>query len=175
MRVIAIVAIVVTFLAIVFCVPTQTNADFLRIHIRADSNDTAHQQVKYLVKNAVVDYLAPYLTNATTKQKAMQIVTQQLANLKNVCDKVLNDNGFPYQSTVKPCQETFPDRTYDGITLPQGVYDALIIELGSGRGNNWWCVVYPPLCFVRGESNGTNVITFKSKLLEIIQNWKNKR
>lgn len=175
MKVIAIVAIVITFLAIVFCVPTQTNADFLRIHIRADSNDTDHQQVKYLVKNAVVDYLAPYLTNATTKQKAMQIVTQQLANLKNVCDKVLSDNGFSYQSTVKLCQETFPDRTYDGITLPQGVYDALIIELGSGQGNNWWCVVYPPLCFVGGESNGTNVITFKSKLLEIIQNWKSKR
>ncbi len=175
MKVVAIVAIVVTFLAIIFCVPTQTNADFLRIHIRADNNDVEHQQVKYLVKTAVVDYLAPYLTSATTKDKAMQIVREQLANLKQVCDQVLAQNGFTYHATVKLCEESFPDRTYDGVTLPQGVYDALIIELGSGQGNNWWCVVYPPLCFVGGESNGTNNITFKSKLLEIIQNWKSKR
>lgn len=175
MKIVATVVIVMAFLVVVFCAPTTANQQFLRIHIRADSNDTAHQQVKYLVKNAVVQYLAPFLADATTKQKAMQIVQSQLKNLQQVCDDVLAQNGFSYRSTVKLCQETFPDRTYDGITLPQGVYDALIIQLGSGKGNNWWCVVYPPLCFVGGESNGTGNITFKSKLLEIIQNWKNKQ
>ena len=171
MKVIAVVVIIVAFLAIVFCAPAQTNEQFLRIHIRADSNNNDDQNVKYLVKNAVVEYLAPYLANATTKQKAMQIVSGQLKNLRDVCDKTLQNNGYTYTSNVKLCQESFPDRTYNGVTLPQGVYDALIIELGSAQGNNWWCVVYPPLCFVGTESNGTNTIVFKSKLLEIVNEW----
>ncbi len=171
MKAIAVVVIVLVFLAVVFCTPTQTNEQFLRIHIRADSNGHNDQEVKYAVKNAVVEYLAPYLSNATTKQKAMQIVQSQLSSIEQVCNQTLQENGFGYHSKVTLCQENFPDRTYDGVTLPQGVYDALIIELGSGAGNNWWCVVYPPLCFVGGESNGTNTIVFKSKLLEIIEQW----
>lgn len=172
MKTLAVVVIVLAFLAVVFCAPAQTNEQFLRIHIRADSNNDSDQNVKYIVKNAVVEYLAPYLSNATTKAKAMQIVAAELKNIQKVCDKTLQANGFDYTSNVKLCQESFPDRAYNGVTLPQGVYDALIIELGSGKGNNWWCVVYPPLCFVGTESNGTNTIVFKSKLMEIINEWK---
>ena len=169
----AVVALAV-IVAVIVAVPTKTNADFLRIHIRADSNDTADQNVKYEVKSAVVDYLTPYLTNATTKQKAMSIVQAHLRDIEAVCDKVLAQNGFSYKSHAKLTEEQFPDRTYGDVTLASGVYDALIIELGSGNGNNWWCVVYPPLCFVGGESNGTNQIVYKSKLMEIIEQWKSR-
>ena len=154
---------------------SSSNADFLRIHIRADSNDAADQNVKFQVKSAVVDYLTPYLANATTKQQAMNVVKGQLSQIEKVCDKVLKENGFTYTSHAKLCQEEFPDRSYGDVTLAAGVYDALIIELGSGSGNNWWCVVYPPLCFVGGESNGSNSIVYKSKLLEIINEWKKAR
>ena len=169
--IIAVVALVV-LVAVIAAVPTKSNADFLRIHIRADSNDTADQNVKYEVKSAVVDFLTPYLTNATTKQKAMSIVQSHLRDIEAVCDKVLAQNGFTYKSHAKLKEEQFPDRTYGDVTLAAGVYDALIIELGSGSGNNWWCVVYPPLCFVGGESNGTSQIVYKSKLQEIINQWK---
>ena len=171
MKAIAVVLIVVAFLAMVFCAPAQTNTQFLRIHIRADSNNQADQDVKYLVKNAVVNYLAPHLANATTKDKAMQIVEGQLNSIQQVCNKTLQSNGFDYLAKVKLCKEQFPDRSYNGVTLPQGVYDALIIELGTAQGNNWWCVVYPPLCFIGGENNGTSTIVFKSKLVEIVNQW----
>ena len=171
MKAIAVVLIVVAFLAIVFCAPAQTNTQFLRIHIRADSNNQADQDVKYLVKNAVVNYLAPHLANATTKDKAMQIVEGQLNSIQQVCNKTLQSNGFDYLAKVKLCKEQFPDRSYNGVTLPQGVYDALIIELGTAQGNNWWCVVYPPLCFIGAENNGTSTIVFKSKLVEIVNQW----
>lgn len=172
MKALAIVVIVVAFLLVVFCAPTQTNAQFLRIHIRADSNEQNAQNVKYVVKNAVVEYLAPYLVDATTKQRAMSIVDQHLVKIESVCNSTLKANGYSYKAKVKLCQEQFPDRSYNGIALPQGVYDALIIELGSGQGNNWWCVVYPPLCFIGGENIGTNTIVFKSKLMEIVNEWK---
>ena len=170
--IIAAIALVVV-LAAIFAIPSgSSNADFLRIHIRADSNDQADQNVKFQVKSAVVDFLTPYLANAQTKQQAMSVVKSQLSNIERVCDKVLRENGFSYTSHAKLCQEQFPDRNYGDVTLAAGVYDALIIELGSGSGNNWWCVVYPPLCFVGGESNGSNSIVYKSKLLEIINEWK---
>lgn len=165
-------AIVAVLLAIVCISPSASaNTEFLRIHIRADSNAETDQSVKYVVKQAVVDYLTPYLASANTKTQAMETVRAHIDGLKAVCDKTLKAHGKTYASTVKLCEETFPDRTYGTVTLPAGVYDALIIELGSGNGNNWWCVVYPPLCFV-GESNGTQNIVYRSKLLEIIRSWR---
>ncbi|MCM1289771.1 MAG: stage II sporulation protein R [Corallococcus sp.] len=170
----AAVALVVVIAAIVLIPKTQTNGDFLRIHIRADSNAETDQSVKYVVKTAVVDYLTPYLSEATDKEKAMQIVKSRVDGIKQVCDKTLAEYGKDYQATVRVCEESFPDRSYNGTTLPAGVYDALIIELGSGSGNNWWCVVYPPLCFVGGEGSGSGIV-YKSKLWEIIQRWQSNR
>lgn len=169
--VLAVVALIV-LVVVISAAPSKTNADFLRIHIRADSNNQADQNVKYQVKNAVVDYLTPYLAYATTKSAAMTVVKAHLKEIENVCNNVLAQNGFGYKSHAKLTEEQFPDRAYGDVTLSAGVYDALIIELGSGNGNNWWCVVYPPLCFVGGESNGTSQIVYKSKLWEIIQQWK---
>ncbi len=167
------VAILAVLTVIVLAVPSgKTNADYLRIHIRADSNETADQNVKYKVKSAVVDYLTPYLSNVHSKNDAMSTVKSQLKGIEQVADKVLAENGFDYKAHAKLTAEQFPDRKYGELTLEQGVYDALIIELGSGQGNNWWCVVYPPLCFVGGESNGTNQIVYKSVLWEIINEWR---
>ena len=171
----AVVALAVVLTVIIAAPSGTSNADFLRIHIRADSNDQADQNVKFKVKSAVVDYLTPYLANAQTKQQAMRVVSAQLSAIEDVCNEVLAVNGFAYKSRAKLCVEQFPDRSYGDVTLAAGVYDALIIELGSGTGNNWWCVVYPPLCFVGGESNGTNQIVYKSKLMEIIRQWKAKQ
>lgn len=166
------VSALIILVGIILLAPSkQTNVDFLRIHIRADSNDTADQNVKYVVKNAVVDYLTPYLAEATSKDKAMTIVKSHLKGIEQVCDKTLAENGFDYTGRARLAVEEFPDRTYNGVTLEAGVYDALIVELGSAQGNNWWCVVYPPLCFVGGESNGTNQIIYKSKIAEIIRQW----
>lgn len=168
------IALIAVTVVIVATPKTQTNADFLRIHIRADSNNPEDQSVKYVVKNAVVDYLSSYLCQAYSKRQAMKIVQEQLHNIKKVCDATLAEKGKTYRANVKLCEEQFPDRCYDGVTLQAGVYDALIIELGSGSGNNWWCVVYPPLCFVEGASNGSSNVVYKSKLLEIIDEWKSK-
>ena len=86
-------------------------------------------------------------------------------------DKVLENNGFCYKSKAKLNEEYFPTRSYGELTLTDGFYDALIIELGEAEGNNWWCVVYPPLCFIGAEGSDTNNIKYKSKLYEIVQNF----
>lgn len=142
--------------------------EYLRIHIRADSNDEQAQAVKYLVKEAVVEYLTPYIAQCDTKRKAETLLTDRLEEIEAVADKVLRENGFDYTSSAGVKNEKFPTRVYGSHTLSAGFYDALIINLGSGSGDNWWCVVYPPLCFT-GDSGAGYV--YKSKIMEIIDDF----
>ena len=99
----------------------------------------------------------------------MAALENALPQIEEVANGVLAENGFSYTARAAVRREEFPTRVYEDVTLEAGVYDALIVELGEGAGANWWCVVYPPLCF-SGEANGGNV-RYRSRLLEIIQNF----
>lgn len=147
--------------------PKQENYDYLRLHIRANSNLAVDQNVKYLVKNEVVNFLTPYLCNVDSKQHAVEIVDKMSNHLKNRCDFILKQNGFNYVSNIKINNEYFPTRTYVNTTLESGYYDAVIVELGEAVGDNWWCVMYPPLCFVNKNENNNQII-YKSKVWEWI-------
>lgn len=147
----------------------QTNQSFLRIHIRANSNSEADQNIKYQVKDILVEYLTPLLTEGTTILKAKEIVKNQLLNLESITNKVLGENNFDYSSKALINNEVFPTRAYEEFVLESGYYDALIVNLGTGEGDNWWCVVYPPLCFVGNESGK---VVYKSKLVEIVEDFK---
>ncbi len=171
-RIFTVIIVVLTLcLTLSACSFGNDNDDYLRIHIRANSNSQQDQNVKYLVKNAVVDYLTPLLCNAKDKDAAKQIVIANKDGIQRVADSVLKQNVFYYTSNAVVKQEEFPTRTYEGLTLDSGVYEALIVNLGTGTGDNWWCVVYPPLCFVGGEATTGNTIKYKSKLLEIINDF----
>ncbi|MBR5900593.1 MAG: stage II sporulation protein R [Clostridia bacterium] len=165
-----IVCIIISLTAVAVCLDRReqkTNTEYLRIHIRADSNLEEAQAVKYLVKDEVVKFLTPYLAECNTKEKAEQTIKSLLDKITAVADRTLAKNGFNYTANAKLCEEKFPTRVYNELTLSAGYYDALIIELGSGRGDNWWCVVYPPLCFV---GNGESYI-YKSKIYDIINDF----
>ena len=148
-------------------IKTENNKEYLRIHIRANSNEDIDQQVKYVIKNSIVEFLTPYLSTVHNKEYAVNILKDLLENIKNISDNLLRERGFNYTSKVMLKSEAFPLRVYDNLTLEAGIYDALIVELGNGSGDNWWCVVYPPLCFVEGDGN----YVYKSKLLEIIEDF----
>ncbi len=153
--------------------PTLTPDSFLRIHIRANSNDTIDQAVKYQVKDALVNYLTPILAEATTKTEAMQLVSQNLDNITEVARLTLEEHGYNYGAKAELRREEFPTRCYDDVVLESGEYDSLIVELGSGTGNNWWCVVYPPLCFVNANLDGSQGVVYRSKIVEIIKSFFN--
>ena len=144
-------------------------SEYLRIHIRADSNDEDAQAVKYLVRDGIVAYLTPLVAEYETKAAATAGIEKNLARIETAANEVLARNGFDYAARAEVRTEEFPTRVYGDYTLPAGTYTALIVELGSGKGDNWWCVVYPPLCFA-GSSQGN--VVYKSKIAEIIENWK---
>ena len=146
----------------------SVHTEYLRIHIRADSNEAQAQAVKYKVRDRVVEYLTPLVAECQTKAEAMQKMRGALRGIELVALSVLRENGFDYSATADLEQEIFPTRVYGEYILPAGEYSALILRLGSGKGDNWWCVVYPPLCFV-GDANA-NVI-YKSKIKEIIDRF----
>lgn len=144
-------------------------SSYLRMHVRANSNDSADQAVKYQVKQKIVEYLTPVVADCTSKSQAEEALKGQLTNLQTVAKNALKNNGFCYGAAASLHIEQFPARIYEDLLLPAGEYMALVITLGEGKGDNWWCVVYPPLCFT---PSGEQTIVYKSKILEIIERFK---
>ena len=169
--VVFLLAAAIGLIALLAC-GTQTggsaaDTEYLRIHIRANSNGEADQAVKYKVRDGIVAYLTPLAASCTTKQQAINAISENLAGIEAVAERVLYENGYSYGARASIRAQEFPTRVYDGVTLEAGMYDALIVELGTGAGDNWWCVVYPPLCFTGGNVS----VTYRSKILEIIESF----
>lgn len=151
------------------CGVKKENTEYLRIHVRANSNSDEDQRVKYLVRDAIVEKLTPLVAECETKRAAIEMLTREKDGPENLADAVLVSNNFAYKSKIEIKNEEFPTRVYDGETLESGYYDAIIVSLGEAKGDNWWCVVYPPLCF------STDKPVYRSKIAEIIGNFRRKR
>ncbi len=149
--------------------PSAEKTEFLRLHVRANSDSVIDQEIKYEVKDAIVEYLMPVAASCESKEDAMAKLEDSLSGIEAVADRVLSEHGFSYRAKADLRREDFPTRVYEDVTLEAGVYDALIVELGSGEGANWWCVLYPPMCFA-GEADGNN-IRYRSRIYEIIRDF----
>lgn len=172
--------ILLSFLLIIFLIgvvnintiksDSQNNVDYLRLHIRANSNDDVDQKVKYKVKNALLQLITKDVSEIDNKNDLAKYFEKNKVTLERYVNNILAENSFNYTSDIVVQNEYFPTRTYNGVTLESGFYDAIIIKLGKAEGNNWWCVAYPPLCFMYESSDFGN-ITYKSKLMEIIDKF----
>lgn len=138
--------------------------DLLRLHIRAASNDDADQAVKLKVRDGVASRVESIAANALTFDAACQKVSDNIALIESACDAILAAEGFSYKAHAVIRDEYFPTRQYGNIILESGTYKSLIVELGAGAGDNWWCVIYPPLCYDEGG-------TYKSFIKELIDKF----
>lgn len=166
-----IIVLILGVLAVIMFLPQEESGDYdyLRLHIRANSNLSIDQNVKYEIKTELVEFLTPYFSEAESKDEAIALVKSLTLRMEAICDNVLKSKGFSYRSNVKINNEYFPTRTYANTTLESGYYDAVIVELGTAQGDNWWCVMYPPLCFVNNFETSTQ-INYKSKIVEWFNN-----
>ena len=148
-----------------------SNNDYIRIHIRANSNNIIDQNIKFVIKDKITEYLTPIIAKCSNKAEVATGIKDNLVIIEDICTDMLNSAGFTYQASASLVDEYFPTRTYENsLTLNSGVYEALIIKLGKAEGDNWWCVVYPPLCFVNSVNTGAGIV-YKSKILELIQKF----
>ena len=118
----------------------------LRLHVVGASDSVEDQEVKLLVRDAVLASLEDGLADLTDPEAAYDYVARMLPKVKAAADRCLEEAGFSDTAQVSLTEETFPTRDYDTFSLPAGVYRALRIVIGEGEGRNWWCVVFPQLC-----------------------------
>lgn len=170
---------------------TRTDEDIyskvIRFHVIANSDLPEDQNLKLKVRDEVLDYIYPKLKESKDINQSRNILKDNSENVKKLSQKVVYDNGYKYNVDVKLIVDNFPIKSYGNITLPQGQYEAYKIIIGDGKGQNWWCVMFPPLCFIditKGEvnvketdeimkeildENASNKIELKFKGLEIIK------
>ncbi len=129
-------------------VQKELSEEVLRFHVRANSNREEDQKIKMEIKQAVVGYLQPFLAQAANMEEARILVENHFPKMKSMIHEILNQEGYSYGFHVEIKKEHFPRKTYGDCTFPEGIYEAVIISLGSGQGNNWWCMIYPGLCFL---------------------------
>lgn len=123
-------------------------ADIIRFHVIANSDSDEDQQLKYQVKDALVKSLSPFLMDARDKKEAEMILMDKMPLIKSVAQKTIEDKGFNYPISVSLTTSYFPMKVYGDYVFPPGTYEALKVEIGEAEGKNWWCVMFPALCFV---------------------------
>lgn len=119
-----------------------------RLHVIANSNSEEDQNLKYVVRDNLVQYMNSICNNMSSKEEAIQMVSNHLIDFSNIANETIQENGFSYNATVEIGNFNFPTKTYADISFPSGYYDALKVKIGKAEGQNWWCVLYPSLCFV---------------------------
>ena len=122
--------------------------EIVRFHVVANSDSIEDQKLKLIIKDRVTKELEPLLTNTNSIDDARNVLFDNLISIENLANETIAENGFSYTAKSSLETEYFPLKVYGDIALPPGEYEAVKIELGSGGGENWWCVMFPPLCFV---------------------------
>ena len=140
----------------------EISEKIIRFHVRANSDSDEDQALKLKVKDNVVAYLRDAMKESDSKENSITYIENHLDQIISVADSTIKNEGYNYKATAYITNEFFPTKTYGDITVPCGNYDAFRIDIGSSSGQNWWCVLYPPLCFVEGSYG---VATDESKML----------
>ncbi|MBP2635436.1 MAG: stage sporulation protein [Firmicutes bacterium] len=145
---------------------TSDRSNYVRLHILANSDSVQDQKVKLKVRDAVIAYLTPHVKDVADAQEAKKIIFSHQEEIVLVAQNCLADNGFDYPVDIQIGSFAFPVRSYGDLVLPAGEYQAVRILLGNAAGQNWWCVLFPPLCFIEG----TNVLASPSKATQQPEN-----
>lgn len=144
----------ILFVLFFFCIfQNYTNAvskdlanSFFRLHILANSDSDEDQELKLKVRDKIVEYMNSQ--NFTSKEMAVDYINNNVENLITIANTTIKENGYNYPINIEIGNFYFPTKYYGNISLPAGMYDGIKIEIGEAKGQNWWCSLFPPLCFV---------------------------
>ena len=114
----------------------------------ANSDSEEDQNLKYKVRDSLIDYMNTLTKDVETKDEVIEIAKAHINDFQKIAKNVVEQNGYDYDVNVEIGNFSFPTKTYGDISFPAGFYDALKVEIGKAEGQNWWCVMFPPLCFV---------------------------
>ena len=168
----------------------------VRLHIVANSNSERDQKLKLNVRDRIIKDTSHIFEETLSPTQALALATENISLIKNLAENEIKRLGYDYPVTVSVGKEAFPTKTYGNITLPSGRYNAVKVKIGEAEGENWWCVMYPPLCFTDGiisvsensisqlknslsesefmlltKSSTSVPVEIKFKIVELFQSW----
>ncbi len=141
----------------------------IRFRVIANSNNAQDQDVKYKVKDEVESYMASILQNVDNIDESRAIISTNLDSISNKVTNVFNKNNYKLNYKVNFGLNYFPEKEFKGITYDEGYYESLVITIGEGKGDNWWCVLFPPLCMLEAEESTD--VEYKSFVKEIVDKY----
>ena len=143
----------------------------IRIRVIANSNSEYDQEKKQEIRKEVQLYMQDLLKDAKTTEEARTIINNNLNNLNKELDNYLTQINYNKEYKINFGLNYFPEKEYKGIKYKEGLYESLLITLGEGKGNNWWCVLFPPICLLEAEETEKNNIEYKSLVKELIKKY----
>lgn len=127
-----------------------------RLHVIANSDTKEDQTLKLKVRDSLLEYMNKICSDCSTKEEAISIATEHKDEFQKIAKQTITDNGYNYPVKINIDNFYFPTKNYGDISLPAGMYDALRVEIGEAKGQNWWCVMFPSLCFIDISSGVVN-------------------
>lgn len=173
---------------------TDIANNVFRLHVIANSDSEEDQKLKYIVRDSILSYVNGILENINNKEDVALTINNHIDEIKNIAQQAVYNEGFTYDVEIEVGNFKFPTKTYGNISFPPGLYDALRVKIGNASGKNWWCVMFPPLCFVDVSSgivpedskelmksnlssedyalvsSSKNITKIKFKVVEVLQN-----
>lgn len=192
-----VIFILISAISYVSAVSNSIANSVFRLHVIANSDSEEDQNLKLKVRDELLSYMNIISKDSKTKEEAMKIADEHKEEFIQIAERTIKENGYDYTVNIQIGKADFPTKYYGDISLPAGEYDALKVQIGEAKGKNWWCVMFPPLCFVDVSTGivpdnskqelkqslndeeydlisktDENEIAFKFKIVELFQNWR---
>lgn len=167
------IIVVLLMIAIFYYITTDDKVvipeDAIRMRVLANSNNEYDQSIKNKVSKEVQYVLSNMLKDAKSNTEARNILANKIEYLSNNVGSFLKQNNYPLSYSVDYGTHYFPKKEYKGVVYEEGTYESLLVTLGEGNGDNWWCVLFPPLCLLEAEESDD--IEYKFFVQELIDKW----
>lgn len=140
--------ILISAISYVDAVSNDIANSVFRLHVIANSDSIEDQNLKYKVRDSLLEYMNSISKNCTSKKEVIELARNYTKEFHEIAKQVITKNGYDYDVNISIGNFNFPTKNYGDISFPAGNYDALKVEIGNSNGQNWWCVMFPPLCFI---------------------------
>lgn len=145
--------------------------DAIRFRIIANSNSIEDQNIKIQVRNEVQNKLLTLIKDSESLEETRNIIKYNIPTIKNIVKEKLEELDYKEEFDIKYGANFFPEKQYKGLTYKSGNYESLVITIGEGKGDNFWCVLFPPLCLLESTENNSNEVEYKFFVKEIINRY----
>ncbi|MBO5413511.1 MAG: stage II sporulation protein R [Clostridia bacterium] len=142
----------ISAISYVNAVSNDIEKSVFRLHVIANSDSKEDQNLKYKVRDNLIEDMNTLCKDVENKEEAINLANLHLEDFKQIAEETVKENGYNYPVSVEIGNFSFPTKNYGDVSLPAGYYDALRVKIGEAKGQNWWCVMFPPLCFVNVSS-----------------------